>query len=158
MKLYEIEEQINELFNEAEIDEETGEVTINYEKLEALNIEKNVKVENIIKYYLDLNGDIAKFKSEIVSLGNKKRTLENKQKSIKEFLDKIHQGQKAVYGTHNINYRNSEKLQGEDIDVLPDDCVKTEIKPIASEIKARIKSGELFEGWSIVKNQNIQIK
>ena len=158
MKLYEIEDSINEILNNAEVNEETGEVLIDYAKLEALEMEKNAKIENVIKYYLDLDGDIDKFSAEIKSLTERKKALSNKKDSLKRFLDTLHQGLPAEYGTHTIKYRLSKSLQGEDITVLPDDCIKVEKKPIADAIKTRLVNGEKLVGWEIVENKNIQIK
>ena len=158
MRLYEIEESINIIMNEAEIDEATGEVLIDFEKIQSLEMEKEKKIENIIMYYLDLKGDIDKFAGEIKSLGLKKKTLTNKQESLKRFLDGIHQGDTVEYGVHKVSYRKSKKLQGDDIDVLPNNCVETKHVPIAVAITAYLNSGKLLEGWEIVENQNIQIK
>ena len=158
MRLYEIEESINIIMNEAEVDENTGEVLIDFDKLQALEMAKDVKIENIIKYYLDLKGDIDKFAAAIKTLTQKKKTLTNKREILKKWLDTIHHGDTAEYGVHKVSYRSSKKLQGEDIDVLPNDCVKTEYKPILDMIKNHINLGEEFEGWEIVENKNIQIK
>ncbi len=158
MKLYEIEESINDILNTAEVNEETGEVLIDYAKLEALEMEKEQKIENVINYYLDLDGDSEKFANEIHSLTQKKKTLENKKDSLKRFLDSIHNGFNADYGTHSIKYRASKRLEGEDLTVLPEDCIKIEKKPIAEAIKAYLKSGKLLVGWEVVENKNIQIK
>jgi hypothetical protein len=158
MKLYEIEQQISELLNNAKVNEETGEVVIDFEKLQSLTMAKEEKIENVIKYYLDLTGDIDKFASEIKSLTAKKKTLTNKQDSIKRWLDSLHRGTKAEYGTHSISYRKSKKVVGEDIEVLPDECIKVEKTVVATEVKKLLEAGVEIEGWQIVENQNIQIK
>ena len=158
MKLYEIEEQINELLNNADVNEETGEVIIDFEKLQSLTMAKEEKIENVIKYYLDISGDIDKFASEIKSLAAKKKTLTNKQDSIKRWLDSLHQGTKAEYGTHSVSYRKSKKVVGENIEVLPEDCIKIEKTAVATQVKKLLESGVEIDGWQIVENQNIQIK
>jgi hypothetical protein len=158
MKLYEIEQQISELLNNAKVNEETGEVVIDFEKLQSLTMAKEEKIENVIKYYLDLTGDIDKFASEIKSLTAKKKTLTNKQDSIKRWLDSLHQGTKAEYGTHSISYRKSKKVVGEDVELLPEECIKVEKTAVATEVKKLLEAGVEIEGWQIVENQNIQIK
>jgi len=158
MKLYQIEDQIAEIL-EGTVDEETGEVTIDYDKLDDLKFEKDRIIEWLIKSYLNLSGDIDKFKAEIDKLSKKKRTLENKQSGLKNYLDILHNETPADYGVHSIKYRASEKLKSGKVDDLPFELTKTETLPVASaDIKKYLKSGKLIEGWEIEQRKNIQIK
>ena len=158
MRLYEINDQINELLESAEINEETGEVLIDYAKLESLEMARETKIENVIKYYLDLEGDIAKYTEEIKELTKRRKSMENKHDSLKSFLDTLHNGNNANYGVHKISYRASKSLLGESLDAVPIEYIKTERKPLRSELKAYIEAGNIVDGWEIAVKKNIQIK
>ena len=60
---------------------------------------------------------------------------------------------------NKINFRKSKSVQIEDIEMLPNDCVIIEKKPISkTELKKRIENGEAINGVSIIENLNLQIK
>ena len=60
---------------------------------------------------------------------------------------------------NKINFRKSKSVQIEDIEMLPNDCVIIEKKPISkTELKKRIENGEVINGVSIIENLNLQIK
>ena len=60
---------------------------------------------------------------------------------------------------NKINFRKSKSIQIEDIEMLPNDCVIIEKKPISkTELKKRIENGEVINGVSIIENLNLQIK
>ena len=71
MKLYEIDEAIMNC-----VDPETGE--IDEEKLEALQLERNKKIDNVAAWVLDLQGDVDKIKNEIDRLNKLKEQAEKK--------------------------------------------------------------------------------
>ena len=58
MTLYEIDNAILEC-----VDEETGEI-IDFEKLDALCIERENKIKNVAQWYKDTIADVEKFKAE----------------------------------------------------------------------------------------------
>ena len=60
---------------------------------------------------------------------------------------------------NKINFRKSKSVQIEDIEMLPNDCVIIEKKPISkTELKKRIENGEAINGVSLIENLNLQIK
>ena len=157
MKLYEIENGIKAILD-IEPDE-NGELAIDYDALDSLEMEKAQKIENLIKYYKGLIRDTEAFKAEEKELAARRKTIENKSASLKVYLDLIHKGEKAEYGIHKISYRKSESVQG-DIDSLGDHSpyIKTSISADKAGIKKAIKLGEFVPGWEISTKQNIQIK
>ena len=158
MKLYEIDQAIQDVMDSAEINEETGELTINESLLKMLEDQRDQKIEGLIGYYKNLSGDVDKFDSEIKNLTRRKQVIKNKQDSLKKFLDFLHNGEKREYGVHKINYRKSSVLVGDDLSVLPDNYIKTKIEPDKKSIKEAISKGLHFKGWAIEERQNIQIK
>jgi len=157
MKLYEIENEIKAILD-IEPDE-NGELAIDYDALDGLEMEKAQKIENLIKYYKGLIRDTEAFKAEEKELAARRKTIENKSASLKAYLDLIHKGEKAEYGVHQISYRKSESVQG-DVDslALHPEWTKTTISPDKTKIKKALKSGEEVGNWELSTKQNIQIK
>ena len=159
MKLYEISQAIENLFDNADIDETTGEIIIDQDFYDYLTDKRDEKIENLIKYYKDLLGDVVKFKSEISNLQNRMRSVNNKAESLKSFLDILHKGHKAEYGVHKISYRKSTSVVGDDIAVLPTKYWKIPTPTVnKNAVKKALQNGEKFSGWSLEEKQNIQIK
>lgn len=157
MKLYEIQSQILDIYDNAEIDE-NGEMHIDDQLLAYLEQDRDTKIEGLIKYYKDLEGDMEKFKAEIKSLAESKRVLENKAASLEKFLDTIHKGEAKQYGVHKVSYRKSTVLIGSDLDILPPELKNTVVEPKKADIKAKLKEGVEIAGWSLLDKKNIQIK
>ena len=67
MKLYEIDNAILEC-----IDMETGEV-IDAEKLDALNIERDAKIENVVLWIKDLKAEAEAIKAEKLTLAERQK-------------------------------------------------------------------------------------
>jgi len=157
MKLYEIENEIKAILD-IEPDE-NGELNIDYDALDSLEMEKAQKVENLIKYYKSVIREVDAFKAEEKELAARRKTLENKGASLKSYLDLIHKGEKAEYGVHKISYRKSESVQG-DIDSLgpESEYVKIAFSVDKNKIKKSLKAGEDIPGWAIDTKINIQIK
>jgi hypothetical protein len=157
MKLYEIDKAILDIYDNADIDE-NGEMHIDDQLLAYLEHDRDAKIEGLIKYYKDLEGDIEKFKSEIKSLAESKRVLENKAESLEKFLDTLHKGEAKKYGAHKISYKKSTVVVGSDLDILPPELKNTVVEPKKADIKAKLKEGVTFAGWSLLDKKNIQIK
>ena len=159
MKLYEIMQDI-QLLLDGEINPETGEVEVNWEALEMLEVEKDKKISGLIGYYKNLSAEIDAHKTEEKRIKERRQSLENRQSSLKNFIDSLHKGEKAKYlgGIHQISYRKSVQVVGDGVDNIPESCIKTEIKPVKSEIKKLLQAGEKINGWELSENINIQIK
>lgn len=85
MKLYELTESylnLQELLENPEVPQEL--IT---SALEQVGEELEVKAENIAKLIKTLEVDIAGFKGEEKRLSDQRKTLENRVKSLKEYLD-----------------------------------------------------------------------
>jgi len=158
MTLYEIRDDISKVLD-GTVNEETGEWTVDYDKLADLKIAETEKIENTIKYYLSIDGDIEKFTAEIKKLSAKKKQLETRKGSLKNYLDMIHNKVPAEYGVHTIKYRKSSKLNDGNIDLLPEAFTNTgEITANKKDIKAWLEEGHKLESWKVIERQNIQIK
>ena len=155
MKLYEIEAAIMDC-----IDEETGEV-VDVEKLEALEMERDTKISNIACWIKDLRAEAAAIKAEKDNLEGRMKAKNNLADKLSLFLQNFLNGAKFEDSRCAISYRKSEATEiaeGLDLNTLPDDCKKIEIKANRTAIKEAIKQGRVIEGCALVIRSNIQIK
>ena len=153
MKLYEIDSAILDC-----IDMETGEI-LDVEKLEALQLEKETKIENIALWYLNLNAEAAAYKAEKDKFAERQRKAEAAAENKKKWLDSILQGEKFKTTRCEVRYSKSSKVIIDDITAIDSKYYKA-VQPEAdkTKIKAAIKAGEIIDGCHIEENNNISIK
>ena len=158
MNLYEIEQEIMSC-----VDMESGEV-IDFEKLDALTMERDQKIENIALWVKNLEADAKAYKEEKDNFAQKQKSAENKAKSLKEYLSRFLDGTAYKSTKVNVSFRTSKAVDVFDISALMtmDDCDNylkyNEPEPDKTAIKNAIASGVNVPGCKIVENQNIQIK
>lgn len=157
MNLYEIEQEIMSC-----VDMESGEV-IDFEKLDALTMERDQKIENIALWVKNLEADAKAYKEEKDNFAQKQKSAENKAKSLKEYLSRFLDGTAYKSTKVNVSFRTSKAVDVFDISALMtmDDCDNylkyNEPEPDKTAIKNAIASGVNVPGCQIVENQNIQI-
>lgn len=122
MTLYEIDAAMQEC-----IDPETGEVDA--DRIEALAMEKDKKIENIALWIINIKADVETAKAEIDRLTTLKRTAENKAESLKNLLQYTLNGEKFKTGRCSINYRKSTSVVIDNEDLLPMDFKKVSYTP-----------------------------
>ena len=151
--LYEINESIMAL-----IDEETGEIT-DIEALNALQIERDTKLENIALWIKNLKADAEMFKAEKQAFEKRQKRAEKKAESLKNYLVSALDGQKFKTARVECSYRSSESVNVTDITVIPTEYLRF-AEPTADKtaIKAAIKAGKEIAGAEIVLKQNLLIK
>lgn len=66
--------------------------------------------------------------------------------------------EKLEVGTFKAGYRKSESVEIINLDVIPADFIKVEIKADKTAIKKAIKAGEVVEGAEVRTNMNFYIK
>lgn len=159
MTIYEIDEQISKLLEK--IDPETGELLIDEEALEALQMERDRKVENIALAIKNISAESEALGNEIKNLSARKKTADNKVKSLKDFLARVLQGDKFKTARVAISYRKSDECVIDDRFVewakaMAPELLKTE--PKKADIKAALKNGTELEYAHIEERSNIQIK
>lgn len=151
--LYEINDSIMSL-----IDEETGEIT-DIEALNALQIERDTKIENIALWIKNLKADVEMFKAEKQAFEEKQRRAEKKAESLKNYLIGALDGQKFKTARVECSYRSSESVNVTDITIIPTEYLRF-AEPTADKtaIKAAIKAGKEIAGAEIVTKSNLLIK
>lgn len=156
--LYEIEQEILSC-----IDEESGEV-IDFEKLDALALERDRKLENIALWVKNLEADAKAYKEEKDSFEQKRKAAETRANSLKAYLASYLAGTSFKTQKINISFRSSKAAEVYDLDALMryDDCDSflkyKDPEPDKTAIKKAIDEGIELPGCRIVENSNIQIK
>lgn len=152
--LYQIDQAILEC-----LDAETGEI-IDAEKLNALFMEKNQKIENIALWIKNLQADALAYKAEKDAFAARQKAAESKVESLKAYLVSALDGQKFSTAKCAVSFRKSEAVQVDDVNSIPAEWIrtKTTIEPDKTAIKAAIKAGQEITGCKLVETTNISIK
>ncbi len=167
MKLYEISNEIEKLIDES-VDHETGEILDISESLEKLRMEKLDKVSNVVLAIKNESSFINAIDAEIETLTEKKRSIQNKTKWLKEYLQRnLEVGKKIETPNFTISWRKSDSIEISDLVVLEDlyekDSRFVSKKTVYTADKVAAKkiykeSGILPEGFSFIEKQNMQIR
>ena len=158
MKLYEIDNAILDC-----IDLETGEV-IDAERLDALNMERDAKIENLACWIKDLKAEAEAIKAEKQALAERQRVAENKAESLKKWLAYALDGQKFGTAKCAISFRNTESVEvtDEGLEALMkehgDLLTYKKPEPNKTAIKQALKDGLTVAGVELVRNTNVIIK
>lgn len=152
--LYEIDQEILSC-----IDLETGEI-LDFEKLSALQMEREIKIENVALWIKNLNSDMVAYKAEIDNFKQRYDAAKNKVEKLKGWLTEILDGQKMVTPKVQVTFRKSESVQIADELLIPEEYIKQKIEtaPDKVAIKEAIKSGKKIAGCELVTNTNITVK
>ena len=151
--LYEIDVAIMEC-----VDAETGEI-IDDEKLNALLMERNVKLESVALWIKNLESDASAIKAEREALEKRQKIAENKAASLRAWLLQALSGQKFSTARVAVSYRKSVSTEVDSESVAKKWCrKKITYTPDKTAIKEALLSGMKIKGCRLVEKQNIQIK
>ena len=160
MTLYDIDNRLQEL-----VDPKTGEIA-DYEAFEALDMERNRKLENMACWIKNMKADMDGIATEVKALQARKKVIENRTKRITAYLQEALAGQKFETPKCSITYRNSTAVViGDSATVVEyleshghTDCITyAEPEINKNELKKLLNDGEV-PGASLEKRQNMQIK
>ena len=154
MKLYEIDAEILECC----IDQETGEI-IDAEKLEALQMEREKKIENVALWIKDLTAEAAAYKAEKMAFAERQKKAEEKAESLKQWLADALGGTNFKTTKAAVSFRKTQSVQVSDIWALGEEYVKySEPTPDKNAIKAALKAGQEIKGAELVESISCSIK
>lgn len=141
------------------IELETGEIT-DFDKFEALQIERNEKLENIALWVKNLLSESEALKAEEKAFAERRKSSESKAESLKRYLDSALKGQKFNTTKVAISYRKSTSVDVLDVEKLPEAYRKTVTTVSADKtaIGAALKAGEFVDGATLVEKNNLSIK
>jgi len=161
MKLYEIDEQILEC-----VDQETGEI-IDPERLNALEMERDIKIRNVGLWYKDLKAEAKALKEEEDAFKKRRQSAENRVKSIQSWLEFALGGQpfetedkaltiKTVKNGGALPLKYAEDVKPEDV---PERFRKVEYSFDTDAIKTALDAGEFLNfAWYGERGTHLSIK
>ena len=154
--LYELNKKIADF--EFQIDEETGEI-LNADELDAIQMERDEKIENIALWVKNLSADIAAYKKEKEVFAEKERLATNKRERLKAYLADSLAGDKFSTARVSITWRKSQSVEVADRRALPKEFLKEQEPNVdKAGLKKALKAGAIIEGARLVEKQNLQIK
>ena len=152
--LYEIDNEIL-----ACVDMETGEI-VDEEKLEALEMEREKKIEGIILWRKDLLAEADAVKAEAKKLSDRAKILDNKAEQLKKYIEHALNGDKFKTERCSVSYRSGKSIVIDNAILVPGKYYKdiTEDWVSKTAVKAAIEAGEVVPGAHQEERQSIIIK
>lgn len=158
MTLYQINQQIEEAFYSG-MDPETGEIIGDLSSLDALQIAREEKIENICLFYKNLMSDAEAIRAEEKKLAERRRACENHAERLKKYLADNLQGEAFKTPRAAVSYRRSTSVNVTDLWAIPEEYLKMEDpKPIKTEIAKALKAGKEVTGAELVESQSMSIR
>ena len=161
MKLYELTAEYKNILDLIEVDDSEGLKLA----LEQLDGEIETKVENSVKVIKSIEGDILALKEEEKRLAGRRKALENKVSSMKEYIE------------HNLNFIEDKKVKTTlftvamqnnkksvnilNEEVIPEEYVKTVTTTSIDKValyEAMEKQGLEIDGVELVQTQSLRIR
>lgn len=158
MNLYEIDQAILNC-----VDAETGEI-IDADALNALEMERDAKIENVALWIKNLLSNADQMKAERDALAKRERSARNKAESLKRYLSAHLNGKGFDSPRVAARFRESEAVEVSDVGEIAkmddaDQYLKyADPEPNKAAIKRALKNGVKVPGCSLAKRRYIQIK
>lgn len=159
--IYELNKNYMEVAAMLEEAETPEEIEAIQNTLEMIDLSIEEKIENTAKYMVNVESDIQGLKTEIDRLTKIKKAKENAVERLKnnvEYAMKQKGIEKLEVGTFKAYYKKSESVEITNLDVIPANYTRVEIKADKVAIKKAIKAGEVVDGAHIQTNMNFYIK
>lgn len=162
MTLYEIDAGIQELLSET--DPETGELITDYEALDALLMEREAKIENIVLFIKNLSSDVRELKAEEAALAERRKKAEKKAERLREYVSHALGGERFQTPRCCVSFRKSTALElGEGFTEWAKEHADTllrykEPEPDKAAIKAALAGGAEIPEAKLVQNTTMTIK
>ena len=162
--LYEIDNEILSC-----VDMETGEI-LDTEKLDALQMEREKKLEGVALWIKDMKAEAAAVKEEADKLTARKKALENKMEGLKAWLLMALDGEKLKTPRCNVYQTHGQRLAviGDEKDLIawlernakdPRDYIRyREPELRKDEIKKALKDGKEIEYAKLEEMESVVIK
>lgn len=153
MTLYEIDQQLMDC-----IDLETGEI-IDAEKLNALQMERDEKIENVALWIKDLKAEIDALKAEKQAFADRQKSAERTLESLNKWLTSALAGEKFKTTKVAVSFRKTTSVEVDNINDLPNWFVRPG-EPTADKValKKALTEGREIEGAHLVESTSISVK
>lgn len=112
MTIYEIDEKINELLSM--VNPETGELVTDFDAVEALQMEREQKIENLACAYKNHAATAKAIKAEADALTKRAKTEEAEAQRCKDYLNHVLQGEKFKSARVTVSYTRSKSVEIDD--------------------------------------------
>lgn len=157
--LYEINAQIEALFDAA-IDPETGEVNEDlYAEMEALQMAREEKIENIGLYIKNLRSDADQIKAEKNALAEREARARAKADRLAEYLKDALAGEKVSTARLSVSYRKTQAVECKDFLAVPAEYLRIKDPELdKAAVKEAIKAGGVVPGCELVDRVSMIIK
>ena len=153
MTLYEIDQQLMDC-----IDLETGEI-IDAEKLNALQMERNEKIENVALWIKDLKAEIDALKAEKQAFADRQKSAERTLESLNRWLTSALAGEKFKTTKVAVSFRKTKSVQIDNVLDLDENFLRyKDPEPDKKAIKEAIEAGQSVKGAQLVENTSISVK
>lgn len=167
-KLYEINEDIERLLDEAytikiddstAVDTQTGEIVNIAERLNALTVEKNEKIKSVAVYFDDMKMKAAALKEKIDTLSAMKKSLDRDIKGLEDYLIFATNGTGYKDSDVDVKIKESKRCEILDETLIPEKffSVKVEKSVSKTEITKAIKGGESVPGAEIRTHYKVEV-
>lgn len=160
--LYELDQAVlTVLENGLVFDEETGEILFDSDNFDALEGERNEKLESVALYIKSLDADAAAIRAEEKSLAERRGVKERKAERLRDYLTRSMESfgdTKLETPRVALSFRKSVAVEIEDEALIPQVWVNYKRSIDKAGIKKALKSGEFVNGAQLVERQNLQIK
>ena len=156
MTLYEINQQILNAI-EYGCDPETGEI-ISASALDALEMAKEEKTENIILLIKDLTAENKAISEEEQAFAKRRRAGENRVEWLKNYLMASLGGEKFKTPRCSASYRKTAAVTIVDEGAIPPEYIRTKTEPNKMAIKDALKAGETIPGATLEDRVSLIIK
>lgn len=165
MNIYQIDRAIEELIASS-IDEETGELLLDNDALDALQMERDTKVENLALYIKNTEAFAASIKKEEAALADRRKKAEARAKRLKEYLTTVIPDKKFTTVKVVCSFRDDARVEPDDEFVEwakanRPDLIRTipeSWEPDKAAIKRAFKAEERIEHATLVPTRSVTVK
>lgn len=161
MKIYQIPSQIRQVFDNAEIDEETGELIFDAETFAQVCESAEMKIANTARYIREQEHEIEAMKQAAKDIADRAKAKQAKLEWLKRTTIASIQalGKPVEEADIRVSTRKSEAVEVDE-EILGREWFFETVtyKPNKTALKHALKNGESVEGASLVTNYSLSIK
>lgn len=160
--LYQLDRELETVLNDGlVVDPDTGEILFDSDNLEALEGERNDKLEAVALFIKSLDAEASAIKAEERSLAERRQVKERKADRLRAYLS----GSMESFGDTRLetprcvlSFRKSEAVEVTDEGLIPTTYITYKPSINRAELKKALKSGDEVPGACLMTRQNLQIK
>lgn len=157
ISLYKIDEEYKSTLAELEAMEDLDRQTID-DTMAVFKDELEKKCLAVGAFIKNLDAEAKAIKEAKDGLAARQKAVEAKSKRMREYLAAHLPGKLSDNQTKLTPLAGRESIVVDDVSLLPDDCVKTEIKAVASEVKKNYDQLPKGAAHKVIGQASVMIK